>query len=270
MDDITQLLTTEKKAKKFRRNMPAYLRRNGYDVTVRSDFFYKVSNGTYTADMDFSHFFYSYSDKPADSVFEAAISTAADQFAALERMETFTNGQDHLRFRAMPPEAVTADMISEDFPGGIKKVLCYTSDNIHAHILSPEYARKWDMPPEVLFSVADRNMSMLFGKLPSKRFRIGAHECVEFYTDDNDFFPSLMMCGSFYGFVSSMIGQRFLLCIPSEVSFLAISSPMGSELTKIANEVWDENRSSSAPITSAMYLFTTQNVEVIPPPEFMS
>ncbi len=269
MDEITELLTSEKKEKKFKRNMLAYLRRSNYEVKVRSDFFYTLSNGKDTVDMDLSSYCYEYSDKPSDTVFDNALAAVAALFQTLDRMDTFTNGQDFIRFIAMPPEKVSGNMITDDFPGDIKKVLCYTSDNMHAHVLSPDYQKKWDVPREVLFSVADRNMAKLFRTVKYRRFKAGDHECAEFYSDGNDFIPSLMMCSGFYEFVSAMIGERFLLCIPSSASFLVISKPAGSEIAKISNEVWDENRSSADPITSAMYLFTPKKVEVIPPPEFI-
>lgn len=48
--------------------------------------------------------------------------------------------------------------------GNLRRVICYTGDNVSARILDESYMKKWDVPKEVLFSVADRNMCRMLAK----------------------------------------------------------------------------------------------------------
>ena len=38
----------------------------------------------------------------------------------------------------------TGSLITDDFMGGLKRVICYTGDNVRSRLLSEEYMKKWD------------------------------------------------------------------------------------------------------------------------------
>ncbi|MBQ5330813.1 MAG: hypothetical protein J6F31_06145 [Oscillospiraceae bacterium] len=269
MDKITKLLTDERSQKRFANAVSSVLRRSGYTVKMHSCYFCTVSDGEYSVDMDYSYLGYGFNDLSVREVSEKALRAAKLEFETLGRLTSFTNGQNFLRFKAIAPESVTDDMITEDFPGGIKKVMCYTSDNIHGRILGREYMKKWDIPLKVLFSVADRNMSMHFERLRHKISNLGSKKCAEFTSDSTDFGASLVMCTDLYRHVSPIAGERFIVCIPSFDSFVAIEEPVERDTKLIADEMWDEDRRWSDSLTASVYLFTPQGTEVIPPPEFI-
>ena len=126
----------------------------------------------------------------------------------------------------MRREEIGKGMVYDNFMGNLRRVICYTGDNVSARILDESYMKKWDVPKEVLFSVADRNMCRMLAKAEytEKKISCGIDiNCLDFKAEGNDFTVALMMCSDFREFISSKIGSRFLAAAPSKNTLLVLS-----------------------------------------------
>lgn len=257
------LMINERAERKFSRLMEGTLGRNGYDAQSRGYDYFQITRDGITLDFDFSAFKYEYMNEPSSEIFERALKWTDEDFAVYDRLDNFTNGQDFLRIAAFQTVNVTSGLITEDFKGGLTKVLCSTSDNIHGRPLSDNILKQWDMPPQALFSVADRNMARLLRETKYEKKTIGTLDCLEFRSDSSEFASALAMCSDFYGFVSDILGRRFIVCIPSRDSFIALEEPTKGQLSRIADAAWDNSRRSADALTADVLLFTPQGVSSV-------
>ena len=263
MDDLSLLITNDKLSKKFNRLVRAELRRHGLEITSQRDDFCYITDGEGELSFSMADEKIAYSCSRSEDDVRAFADRVKADFEMDKRMVSFTNGQNFLRITAMHQGEIGQGMIAADFVGGMKKVLCMTSDDRHARLVYEDILTEWDVPPEMLLSVADRNMSRL---MTSQRLSCGTLDRGLRYAQlggTDDFNAALMMCNGFYGYISPVVGTRFLLIAPSKDTVIAMTEPPFNVGAKFRDMVTEHNRWSSDPLTTNVYLYTSQGVEVV-------
>lgn len=152
MDELSELLIDNKTDEKFNRLFRSALKKNRFSVEKRgSRDYYIITDGNSSLDFDVSSEKFEYARNRSPEAINKLMERVIRDFGILERMVSFTNGQEFIRFTVMRDDEITGDMITDDFMGGLKRVICYTGDNVRSRLLSEEYMKKWDVPREVLF-----------------------------------------------------------------------------------------------------------------------
>lgn len=156
-------------------------------------------------------------------------------------------------------------MIFDDFMGNLKKVVCYTSDNVTARILDESYMKKWDVPKEVLLSVADRNMCRLLKKTEFSESTINSGSGIrylDFKAEGNDFTAALIMCSDFRDYISQKLCSRFLVAVPSKDTLLVLSEVTNNVLEGLGTAIVSEYRWASRPLTTDIFHYSSGGITV--------
>lgn len=265
MDDLSDLLIDKKTEEKFRRVFKVVLKRNRLSVIKQNNDYYTVSNGTDSLDFDVSAAKYEFARSKAPEVCEKLCERMNYEFHILTRLVSFTNGQEFLRYTIMRSEELSDSMIYEDFIGNLKKVMCFTADNVKARLLDIGYMKKWDVPKEVLFSVADRNMCRLLGRTEFSESLLsegGKIKCLDMKAEGNDFTAALIMCADFKEFVSARLSPRFLVAAPSKDTVIVMSEVTNDVLERLGTAIVGEYRWASRPLTTDIFLYTSYSTEI--------
>lgn len=267
MKDLNDLLVDSRTDEKFNRLFRNVLKKNKYFVEKRGsrDYYYIKNEGGETLGFDVSsekfEFARTKSPEAADKLMERIIR----DFGILERLVSFTNGQEFLRFTVMRNEEIGKGMIYEPFIGDLCKVMCYTSDNVTACILSEQYMKRWDVPREVLFSVADRNMCRLMKKADFTEEIINKESDIrylDFKAEGNDFTAAFIMCSDFHDYIAEKLGQRFLAAVPSKDNMTVMTEVGGERLVKLGSAAASEYKWASRPLTADIFLYTSSGIKV--------
>lgn len=241
MDELQDLLIDPKTDEKFNRLFRNLLKKNRFSVEKRSSRdYYIITNGKDTLGFDVSAEKYLYARDKNNSAAEQLINRVKNDFDILERLVSFTNGQEFIRYTIMRSEEIGKNMITDDFIGNLKKVICYTGDNVTSRIIDDSFLKKWDVPKEVLFSVADRNMCRLLKKaeFSESSLNYGAGiSCLDFKAEGNDFTVALMMCSDFRDYISSILSPRFLVAVPSKDTMLVLSEVTNNVLESLGTAI---------------------------------
>lgn len=263
MDDLSLLLTSDRISNRFNRLVRTELRRYGLEITSQRDDYCIVTDGESDLSFSMSEEKLAFARSRSEDEVRAFAERVRGDFAVDERMVSFTNGQNFLRLTAMHAGEIKRGMISADFEGGIKKVLCITSDDKHARIVYDDILADWDVPPDLLLSVADRNMARL---LTPERIASGTLFGNIRYAEiraQDEISPALMMCSGFYGYMAPLVGNRFLLIAPSKDTIIAVTEPASNVGKRFRDIVTEHNRWSSDPLTTNVYLYCPRGPEVI-------
>ena len=150
---------------KFEAGFRNALKRQHFYITSRdSDSVFEISNGTAVFKVDVGEARAVYEKNGSDEELDKLIKRLELDFVTKGRMVSFTNGQEFLRLLIMREKDVDSMMISADFVDGLKKVVVYTPDDEIIHFLDEATLKRWGVPREVVFSVADRNMCRILSK----------------------------------------------------------------------------------------------------------
>lgn len=266
MDELSELLIDSKTEGKFYRILKSQLKKRKLTVeNLPSKDYYILNDGVYTLDFDVSPEKLEYAKTKNNTAVEKLIKRIERDFAISDRLVSFTNGQEFLRYTVMRSEEIGANMISDDFMGNLKKVICYTGDNVKARMLDKSYMKRWDVPKEVLFSVADRNMSRLLTKTEFAESTIGEGSdirCLDFKAEGNDFTVALMMCADFRDFIAKKLSSKFLVAAPSKDTIIVLSEVTNNVLERLGTAIVGEYRWSSRPLTTDIFLYTSAGIEI--------
>lgn len=266
MDELSELLIDNKTDEKFNRLFRSALKKNRFSVEKRgSRDYYIITDGNSSLDFDVSSEKFEYARNRSPEAINKLMERVIRDFGILERMISFTNGQEFIRFTVMRDDEITGDMITDDFMGGLKRVICYTGDNVRSRLLSEEYMKKWDVPREVLFSVADRNMCRLLKKAEysdSTADGAGTVRCLDFKAEGSDFTVALMMCSEFHNFISERLGSRFLVAAPSKDTLLALTDVTNNVLERLGSAIVGEYRWASRPLTTDIFHYSSAGIRV--------
>lgn len=229
----------------------------------------KSDKGIFEVDTGFSRFRLDcrrargrYEKSQSDEELAAAMKSVEKECEMESRMVSFTNGQQFLRFVIMPERNVKRNMISADFAEGLKKVIVYTADNVSLKYPGEDYLKRWDVPKEVLFSAADRNMCRLLSSARMTQCELEKNiPAIEIELPTKRLSASLMMCNDFRRAVSAKLGEKFLVAAPSEDSMLVLGSVNGKLLKKLGSSIIKEYRSAERPLMTDVLMFTHDSVQ---------
>ncbi|MBP1547729.1 MAG: hypothetical protein J6A37_14180 [Oscillospiraceae bacterium] len=266
MDELSELLIDNRTDEKFNRLFRNALKKNKFSVEKRgSRDYYTVTDGSASLGFDVSAEKYEFARSRSSASVTELIERVKRDFYILERMVSFTNGQEFIRFTVMREEEIGKGMISDSFMGSLKRVICYTGDNIRSRPLPEEYMKKWDVPKEVLFSVADRNMCRLLKNAEyteSPLDSTGAIRCLDFKAEGSDFTVALMMCSDFRNHISRVLGHRFLVAAPSKDTMLALSEVTNDVVERLGTAIVGEYRFATRPLTTDVFHFSSSGVKI--------
>ncbi|MGN0666286.1 MAG: hypothetical protein ACI4KF_07140 [Huintestinicola sp.] len=269
MENLSDLLIDPKTAEKFNRLFRSSLKKHKLYVDRRmSDNYYRVTDGETVLGFDITKSRYKYAKTRSIEDITELTDKVRREFEVLERMVSFTNGQEFLRFTVMRSQEVTRDMISEDFLGNLKKVICYSQDNVTCRILDTGYMKKWEVPREVLFSVADRNMCRIlrktkFGENVIRDSKNGSGiRCLEFKAEGNDLTAAMLMCSDFRNYIADILSPKFLVAVPSKDCMLVLSEVTNNILETLGTAIVNEYQWSPCPLTTDIFLYTSNGVQV--------
>lgn len=241
----------------------ALKRRQFNIVSKREDGQYEVSNGTVMFTVDVSDARAAYEKSRSDEELDMLINRLEHDCLTKGRMVSFTNGQEFLRLLIMREKDVTADMISADFVEGLKKVAVYTPDDEIIHFLDEDTLKKWGVPREVVFSVADRNMCRILSKAEIKEETLGDNiKALDFKISSPAFCSSLIMCNEFRSAVYEKLGAKFLVVAPSRENLLVLKNITNNILEGLGTVILSEYRKAKNPLTTDVLLFTPQEIQV--------
>lgn len=181
-----------------------------------------------------------------------------------KRLVSFTNAQAFLRLIAVNEREVRRGMITGDFAGSLKKAVCYTSDGYDITMLDEAVLKRWAVPKEVLFSVADRNMGRIFAKTEYNCSQLENGITVYEYESKGDpLTVSMMMCTDFHDFISEKLGDIFYAAAPSRESMLAVGDGGKSMLESLAAAVVRDNKWADEPLTTDIFRFSPSGVTIV-------
>ena len=219
----------------------ALKRRQFNIVSKRDDGQYEVSNGTVMFTVDVSDARSAYEKSRSDEELDMLINRLEHDCLTKGRMVSFTNGQEFLRLLIMRDKDVAADMISADFVEGLKKVAVYTPDDEIIHFLDEDTLKKWGVPREVVFSVADRNMCRILSKAEIKEETLGDNiKALDFKISAPAFCSSLIMCNEFRSAVYEKLGAKFLVVAPSRENLLVLKNITNNILEGLGTVILSE------------------------------
>lgn len=249
---------------KFEAEFRNALKRRQFNiVSKQDDGQYEVSNGTVMFTVDVSEARAAYEKNRSDEELDMLINRLEHDCLTKGRMVSFTNGQEFLRLLIMREKDVTPDMISADFVEGLKKVAVYTPDDEIIHFLDEDTLKKWGVPREVVFSVADRNMCRILSKAEINEETLCENiKALEFKISSPAFCSSLIMCNEFRTAVYEKLGAKFLVVAPSRENLLVLKNITNNILEGLGTVILSEYRKAKNPLTTDVLLFTPQEIQV--------
>ncbi len=249
---------------KFESSFRTALKNRRFDIVSKNeDGSYEVTNGTAVFTVDAGEARASYEKNRSDEELERLISRLEHDCLTKGRMVSFTNGQEFLRLLIMRDKDVDGTMISVDFVEGLKKVAVYTPDDEIIHFLDEDTLKRWGVPREVVFSVADRNMCKMLSKAEIKEETLtGGIKALDFKVSAPAFCSSLIMCNEFRSAVYGQLGSKFLVVAPSRENLLALKNITNDILEGLGTVILSEYRKAKNPLTTDVLLFTSQEIQV--------
>lgn len=249
---------------KFDAGFRSALKRQHFHITAKeSSSVYEISNGSATFKVDVSEARQLYEKTQSDEELDKLIKKLELDFVTKGRMVSFTNGQEFLRLLLVREKDVDSTMISEDFVAGLKKVVAYTPDDDIVHFLDEATLKRWGVPREVVFSVADRNMCRILSKAEiSEEVFCGNIKALEIKISSPSFVSSLIMCNEFRATVYNRLGAKFLVVAPSRESLLILKNITNDILEGLGTVILSEYKKAKNPLTTDVLLFTPQNIQI--------
>lgn len=224
---------------------------------------YELANGTASFKFDTTRARTAYEKNPTDEKLAKISCRLEKEVATKSRMISFTNGQEFLRLMLMREKDVKRQMISEDFVEGLKKVVVYTPDDETIFYLDEATLKRWSVPKEVVFSVADRNMCRILARAEISEEELpGGLVALEIKTDAAVFSSALMLCNDFHPAVKKKFGEKFLVVAPSRENLLVLKNLTGDVIKGLGTVILSEYRKAKNPLTTDVLLFTQQDVKI--------
>lgn len=263
LNGLMEKLSDALKKDKFGSEFKNALRRHNLSVAEKNGDTFRITNGISEFSIDISKARSEYESDPSPEVLNKLIRNIEQECDMESRMVSFTNGQEFLRLAVMREKDVKHDMISSDFAGGLRKVIVYTSDDMTLHPLNEAILKRWGMPREVLFSVADRNMCRLLAKTAVKKTSIAEGvNAMEFDLPCKHLGVSFILCNDFRRVVYEYMGAKFLVVAPSCESILILENITNNILEKLGKEIVREYKRSPNPLTTDVFLFTPEKIQI--------
>ena len=249
---------------KFVKTLKNILKQEGYQIADKlDDARYRITNGNLTFEIDTAAAQKSDSDDKLECMLTDLIKTMEADCITEQRLVSFTNSQSSLRFIVMREEDITDNLVYTDFVSSLKKVIVYTPDDIIIHKLDKSYLKKWDVPKEVLISVADRNMCRLMTKAQIHETSLKDEvRVLELSLPSKELCVSLMMCNDFRRVISETFGPKFLVVAPSYESILILENVTNNILEGLGMVIITEYKKAKNPLTTDVILFDPNGINV--------
>lgn len=221
---------------------------------------YEITSGTITFSINVGDARESFLVSSNEAIDNLMLQVEMD-FASKYRLVSFNNAQSCIRMLLIRAEDVTEDNISADFYNGMRKIIAFSTDNQNIFPLSISYMKKWGVPADVLFAVADRNMCEVLRKTDLYVSTIsGRIKVIEFPAENSRLRSSLLLCSTFRKVISDKLGSRFLIVVPSAESILAVQDVTNNIIESFGPVVLDEYRKSTYPLSTEVLLFTPNGI----------
>ena len=224
---------------------------------------FELANGTASFRFDTTKARAAYEKNPTDEKLEKISRRLEKEVATKSRMISFTNGQEFLRLMLLRDKDVKRTMISADFIEGLKKVVVYTPDDETIFYLDEATLKRWSVPKEVVFSVADRNMCRLLEKAQFNEEELpGGLQALEIKIKAEVFSSALMLCNDFQSAVKKHFGEKFLVVAPSRENLLVLKNLTNDVIKGLGTVILSEYRKAKNPLTTDVLLFTGQDIQI--------
>lgn len=248
---------------KFEAGFKSALKRQNYHITEKeSSTVYEISNGSAVFKIDVGKARQIYEETRSDEELDKLIKRLEMDFTTEGRMVSFTNGQEFLRLMLMREKDIDDTMVSADFVEGLKKVVVYSPDNEVIHNLDEATLKRWGVPREVAFSVADRNMcKILSGTEIGEEILSGGIKTLDFKPSCPAFCSSLILCNEFRSAVYERLGAKFLVVAPSRESLLVLQNITNDILEGLGTVILNEYKKAKNPLTTDVLLFTPKEIQ---------
>ncbi len=272
MKDYSELLIDAGSEARFNKLLRTSLKKNRLVIDKQlSEDYYNISNGSGVLGFDTSILKYSYGKAKSQKVIDEFIEKVLLDFEILERMVSFTNGQEFLRFTIMQAIDIKEGMIYDNFIGDMKRVVCYTSNGKNARPIYEDCLVKWDVPREVVFSVADRNMCRMLKKASANKesFTLNYNHInsVEFNDENSEIISAFMVCSDFLDYATPILSSNFLAVSPSKDTLILLSDIdkrlHKESLVQLKDVVTKEYSWATYPLTTEILRYTIKGVEAI-------
>lgn len=251
------------KKDKFGLEFKNLLKKHNLSVSEKLGERYRLTNGISEFTVNTQKARSEYESAPSPELLASLMEKLEQEIDMEIRMVSFTNGQEFLRLAVMREKDIQAGMISTDFVGGLRKTIVYTADDMELRPLDEAVLKRWGMPREVLFSVADRNMCRLLAKTKVKKMSIAEGvNAMEFELPCKHLGVSFILCNDFRRIVYEYMGAKFLVCAPSCDSILILENITNNILEKLGKEIVREYRRSQKPLTTDVFLFTPEKIQI--------
>lgn len=251
-------------ADKFDRTLRSALKHRELQIAEKAnDNEYIITNGRSEIRSDITELRRKYSKLRDTACIAEFADRAAYELSLEDRLISFTNAQAFLRLIVLSSSEIKPDTISADFAGSLKKAVCYTGDNNDIYMLNKKYLKRWAVPEEVLFSVADRNMGRILSKVKYSFVNIGSGiNIIEFETCGSPLVVSMMLCTDFREFVTEKLGKRFLVAAPSRETMIAVQEVEDSVLSSLGQAVVNDYKWADNPLSTDVFLYTPSEIKV--------
>ncbi|MGN0690357.1 MAG: hypothetical protein ACI4KH_08070 [Oscillospiraceae bacterium] len=249
---------------KFYKELKARLKDNHFQLgrEIEPDV-YEVINGAMSFNFDVKAAKREYEQTKSTVLMDKLIKNLELDFAAKYKLAVFHNAQRFLRAMIMREEDVNESYIYNDFVDNLKQVIAFTTDDKKAYPLNAAYLKKWGVPKDVVFSVADKNMCDLFRKSELRVSTIaGEIKVVEFEGLYEELSASLMLCSDFKNAVSQKLGSRFLVVAPSAETLLAVEDVTNDVIEIFGPLVVEEYKKAKTKLSTNVYLFSQTGISV--------
>ena len=203
--------------------------------------------------------------KRDNAAFERFLLQIELDFASKRRLVSFANAQNSLRCLLMRGDELDEDWISSPFVEEVNflKILAFTADNENIIPLSLDYIKKWSVPRDVLFAVADRNMCEILRKTELYVSTIaGKIKVIEFPVENTKLRAAMMLCSNFRKLVSEKLGTRFLVIAPSRESMLAVEDVTNDVIECFGPVVLQEYQKSESKLSTDVFLFSPKGISI--------
>lgn len=242
---------------KFDRNLTSALKQKGIHITNKNEniYFFKLEDDEVKSNVKALRESF---ETNGNADFEGFADEILSDIKLAHELELFMNAQFFLYPLTVKEEEITDEMIALPFSGKIFKAVFCMNESEKIVPLDKEYLKKWNMPKEALFTVADRNLGKMFSKVTTSFTEItNGVKAVEFEYNGSIPVSSMILCSGFKDYVAENIGECFLAAIPSEKTLFAVQDISEKLISDLKNAVYKEYEWADNPVSTDIYRFNS-------------
>ncbi len=250
---------------KFLKLLKADLKTLGYSlVKKQDDDIYIIGDGEITLSCDLSDARYAFDKNGSTTRLKEFLANLKNNFSVKKKLVSFHKAKEHLRLMPLPVELAKEDAVIADFSEHIKSSVGYIDDDGRLVPLTNSLLKEWNIPDNVVFTMADRIISneLLNTKISVSKIA-GDVKIIEFTPPTKGLTASLILCSGFFNRVSDFLGSRFFVIAPSYTSVVAIEYVGNDILEKIGEIIVNEYTWSDLPLSTEVILFDNNEISSV-------